>query len=207
VDGSGKSTQAVELRDALRRVGISAEVQWAGFKTGSRLRSALPVLDRVRSHRSQSGGDERDPLVPAAFRDSPIGQHLWLTHVVTVNLLALWGHVVRRRHTRVLIFDRFTPDSALKLELRYRLARRFDTRWESAVFARLSPKADAGFLVQVPSEVAYARRHDQELPELDLLGRLYDEQAAHFGLARLDGTQPKESLRAQVLAAVWQVLG
>jgi thymidylate kinase len=209
LDGSGKSTQAVVLRDALRRLGISAEVQWAGFKTGSRLRAKLPVLDRVQPTRSRADGaaPQRDPLVPAACRETALGQHLWLGHVVLVNLLALWGHVVSRRDVRVLIFDRFAPDSALKLELRYRLARRFDTRWESALFAALSPKPDVGFLVQVPSEVAYDRRHDQEVPELDLMCRLYDEQAARFGLTRLDGTLPVEALRTQVLAAVWQALG
>jgi thymidylate kinase len=209
LDGSGKSTQATELRDALRRLGISADVQWAGFKTGSRLRATLPVLDRVHPGRSPAGGEvpPRDPLVPAAFRDTALGQHLWLGHVVLVNLVALWGHVLRRRRLEVLIFDRFAPDSALKLELRYRLARRFDTRWASALFAALSPKPDVGFLVQVPSELAYARRHDQEVPELDLMRRLYDEQAARFELTRLDGTLPVEALRAQVLAAVWQALG
>lgn len=208
LDGSGKSTQAAELRDELCRLGVSADVQWAGFKTGSRLRAMLPALDRVQAGRTQTGEiPQRDPLVPAACRDHPLVRHLWLTHVVAVNLVALWGHVVRRRGVEVLIFDRFAPDSALKLELRYRLARRFDTRWESALFALLSPKPDVGFLVQVPSEVAYARRHDQEVAELDLMCRLYDEQAVRFRLAPLDGTQPVESLREQVLAAVWQALG
>jgi len=209
LDGSGKSTQAAELRDALLQLGVAADVQWAGFKTGSRLRAALPVLDRVRLGRGVAHGETRlrDPLVPTACRDNALAQHLWLGHVVAVNVAALWGHVLRRRDVEVLIFDRFTPDSALKLELRYHHARRFDTRWESALFAMLSPKPDVGVLVQVPSEVAYARRHDQSVPELELMGRLYDEQATRFGLTRLDGTRPVEGLRAEVLTAVWQALG
>ncbi len=212
LDGSGKSTQVTELRDALARLGVSADVQWAGFKTGGTLRGALPFLDRsfaTRRRARQPGTHTRgrDPLVPAACRDSAVGRHLWMYVVVGFNTVSLWRYVLMpRRGARVLVFDRFSPDSAVKLDLHYRCNRQFDIRWHRAVFAAISPKPDVGFLVAVPSEVAYTRRQDQTPDELKLMTRLYDEQAARFRLVRLDGTEPPDSLSHQVVRMAWRGL-
>ncbi len=209
LDGSGKSTQVAELRSALSRLGVPAEAQWAGFKTGSRLRGALPLLDRPTAApwRPASSPADRDPLVPAACRDSVLGRHLWSSAVVTLNAISLWQHVlVPRRGTKVVIFDRFSPDSAVKLDMHYVCNRHFAIPRQRRWFARLSPKPDVGFLVSVPSDVAYARRQDQTPEELALMTRLYEDSAARFGLIRLDGTRPVEDLAHQVLASTWQSL-
>ena len=107
VDGSGKSTQAAGLRDTLRELGIRADVQWAGVKTGSRLRALLPLLDGPSGSVSPvPATDPPDPLIPGVLRNSSLGRHLWLGHVVAVNVASLWGHVAHGRQTaRVLIFD------------------------------------------------------------------------------------------------------
>ncbi len=210
LDGSGKSTQVTGLLDALEHLGVAAQVQWAGFKTASKLRRALPVLDHAgESIRDDPKAAEtprpRDPLVPAACIDHRLGRHLWMSSVVAANAVSLWRYVlVPRRGTKVLIFDRFSPDSAVKLDFHYGLNRDFDIRWQRAVFRFLSPKPDVGFLVAVPSDVAYARRQDQTPEELLAMSRLYDEQVPRFGLIRLDGTDPAEVLGQQVVIAAWR---
>ena len=94
----------------------------------------------------------RDPLVPTACLGHPVGQHLWMSLVVALNAIGLWRYVLTpRRGTKVVIFDRFSPDSAVKIDLHYHHNRHFDTRWERNVFKNLSPKADVAFLIAVPS--------------------------------------------------------
>jgi len=210
LDGSGKSTQVAALRDTLAGLGAPADLQWAGFKTGSSVRAALPVLDR--SLRTRGRGSDpapppraRDPLVPAACLGHPLGQHLWMFTVVGVNVINLWRHVLTpRRGAKVLIFDRFSPDAAVKLDFHYGCNRQFDIRWQRAVFAVLSPKPDVGFLVAVSSDVAYERRQEQSPEELSVMSRLYDEQVPRFGLVRLDGTEPADQLSQRVVKAAWR---
>jgi thymidylate kinase len=209
LDGSGKSTQVTELRDTLASLGVPADVQWAGFKTGSSIRAALPVLDRSLGNRglpAQPGAPlrSRDPLVPAACLGHPLGQHLWMFTVVAVNSISLWRYVLKpRRGTKVVIFDRFSPDSAVKLDFHYGCNRQFDIRWQRALFASVSPKPDVGFLVAVSGDVAYARRQEQTLEELTVMSRLYDDVVPRFGLVRLDGTESADQLRQRVVKTTW----
>lgn len=210
LDGSGKSTQVSQLRETLARLGVLADVQWAGFKTGSSVRAALPLLDRSAAPRGRGplpatsqGG--RDPIVPTACLGHPLGQHVWMTLVVALNAISLWRYVLIPRHgTDVVIFDRFSPDSAVKIDFHFRGNRNFDTRWERALFRVLSPKADIAFLVAVPSDVAFARRQEQTPDELAAMSQLYDEQVARFGLLRLDGTEPADALSRRVILEAWQ---
>ena len=106
----------------------------------------------------------------------------------------------------MVIFDRFSPDSAVKIEFHFRGNRAFDTRWPRALFDALSPRADVAFLVAVPGEVAYGRRQEQTLEELTAMATLYDEQVARFDLLRLDGTEPADALSRRVVSLAWQGL-
>ena len=207
LDGSGKSTQVLRLQDGLRELGMPAEVQWAGFKSARLLRRALPLLDRPRGAR---GGSQEPPdrMVPTALLHSTVGRQAWAFAVVAVNLIHLWRLVLRRRpKAKVLIFDRFTPDSTVKLQLHFCRSRRIDVRWQRAVFTRLAPKPDVGFLVDVSSKVAYFRRQEQTPEELATMAELYQEQLPRYDLVRLDGTEPPDVLAERIRVAAWQSLG
>lgn len=206
LDGSGKSTQVSRLQSHLRELGVSSELQWAGFKTASKLRKAIPLLDR-QSTAGSAVPPPRDKLVPSALLHSSMGRQAWLFVVVAFNAAHLWRLVLRRRPgTPVLIFDRFSPDSTVKLDLHYLRSRGIDTRWARLLFTLISPKPDIGFLVEVSSEVAYGRRQEQTPEELANMAELYQEQVPRFALHRLDGTQPADSLGEHVAVAAWQGL-
>lgn len=204
LDGSGKSTQADNLQDCLDRLGVGSERCWAGFKGGRKVRTALPLLDRA----VPAGHSPLDRLVPAALLRSPLGQQVWVFVVVGLNTVYLWRFVLRRRRgSKVLIFDRFTPDTMVKLSLHFDRMRRIDSRWQRRLFTLVGPKPDVGFLVDVSSEVAYGRRQEQAPEELEEMAELYQEQVAPFRLHRLDGTEPAEALADQVVVAAWRGLG
>jgi thymidylate kinase len=206
LDGSGKSTQVTQLRDCFSDLGVSCEVQWAGFKTASKLRAAIPLLDRpVGSRRNVAR--PIDKLMPTAFVDSTVGRHAWVFVVVGFNTVHLWRLALRRRRgSQVLIFDRFSPDSMVKLDLHFHRTRGIDTGWERRLFTLISPKPDVGFLVDVSSEVAYSRRQEQTPDELANMAELYQEQVGRYHLHRLDGTRPAKELARLIAMTAWKGL-
>jgi thymidylate kinase len=206
LDGSGKSTQVDQLRDCLGQLGVTSSLQWAGFKTASKLRYAVPILDRPLGARRRESRP-LDRLIPTALVDSPAGRHAWVFVVVGFNLAHLWRLVLRRRPgSKVLIFDRFSPDSMVKLDLHFNRTRRIDIRWQRRLFSALSPKPDVGFFVDVTSGVAYSRRQEQTPEELAMMAELYQEQRSRFRLHRVDGTQAAAVLAEGIAATAWSGL-
>jgi thymidylate kinase len=206
LDGSGKSTQVDRLQDCLRQLGVVSEVQWAGsFKSGQRWWPVVPLLNRPLGAGRRTPRPP-DPFVPSALRDSSIGQHAWVFVVVGLNTIHLWRLVLRRRAANVLIFDRFSPDSMVKLDLHFDRFRHLDIRWQRRLFSLLCPKPDVGFMVDVSSQVAYSRRQEQSREQLALMCELYQEQVARFHLHRFDGTRTADGLSERVAVAVWRGL-
>lgn len=219
LDGSGKSTQIAVFRETLDRLGISCDVQCAGFATAWRLRPAFALLDRLTSRagrhrafprggrprlREARPGEGLDPFLPVGWND-PRRQQLWVGVVAVVNAVKQWTYVLKpRRGAQVLIFDRFSPDSAVKLDFFYKSERNIEVGWQRALFNRISPKPDAGFFVAVPSEVAYARAGEWQPDQLATMASLYEQQVVPYRLVRLDGTEPVEHLAHRVAVAAWQ---
>ena len=205
LDGAGKSTQADLLADRQQRLGIAAERRWAGFKTAKQLRARLPVLDRVRGESAPPRPYDR--IMPAALQDSRLGRQAWVYAVVVVNLIHLWGAVLRRRPgTSVLVFDRFTPDAAVKLELHFQRTRGIDIRAQRWLFERLTPHPEVAFWVDVPADVALSRRPEEQPERLATMRAIYDQLASRYQLYRLDGTQAPKALARVALDRVWREL-
>ncbi len=201
LDGSGKSTQVSHLQENLRAVGVTSERQWAGFKSARLVRRKLPFLDRT------GPGQTRDPLMPSAVLDSPVGRQAWLYLVVGVNTLHLWRLVLRRRPgVAVLIFDRFAPDTTVKLDLHYLRSRGVDVQRQRRLFTAIAPKPDVSFFVNVDPAVAYGRRQEQTPEELTSMFELYQEQVRRYDLRVLDGTSPGDDLAIRVAVETWQGL-
>jgi len=206
LDGSGKSTQASQLQRSLRDLGISSQMQWAGFKTGRVFLRAAPFMDRPIG-RKRNPARQPDRLIPPAFLYTSTGRHAWVVIVVLGNVVHLWRLVLRRRQgTKVLIFDRFSPDTMVKFDLWFYRGRNIDIRWQRKLFTLISPKPDVGFFVDVSSPVAYSRRQEETPEQLADMAELYQEQVARFGLHRLDGTRPPEELSEHVAVSAWRDL-
>ncbi len=206
LDGSGKSTQVTRLKDDLGLLGVASVDHWAGFKNAALLRMRFPVLDRPIG--APAGpAPERDQLIPAALHHSRVGTSAWGYVVVLMNCAHLWRFVLLRpRGTKLVVFDRFSPDTMVKLDLRFTRMRGIDITWQRKLFEVLSPKPDVGFLVEVSSEVAYGRRQEQTPQELRDMAELYEEQVSRFRLHRLDGTRPADALAAEIASTLWRGL-
>ncbi|MGI8901488.1 MAG: hypothetical protein ACR2HA_11300 [Nocardioides sp.] len=207
LDGSGKSTQVGQLQARLDQLGVTSEVQWAGFKLGKRWHATVPLLDRPIRTGRQHDRQPHDPVFPAALAGSSLGRHAWVFVVVGLNTAHLWRLVLRRRPgSDVLIFDRFSPDSMVKLDLHFTRFRAIDIGWQRKLFTLVSPKPEVGFLVDVSSGVAYGRRQEQTPEELAHMCELYHEHLARFRLHRFDGTRAPGPLSEDIAVAAWRGL-
>jgi thymidylate kinase len=225
VDGAGKSTQALALRDTLERLGYDATIAWTRIIWDDALwRVALPVKaalgrplrmlsmarSRLRAGPAAGAGDDGTAATPLS--DDPVkrireGSAL-LTHAWTM-VIALINATSQRRLTRshirrggIVICDRYTLDSIVALRFSYGAGRRF--RAQRRVIAALSPTPRRAYLLDVRPETAYARKGEDGVEWLAGHRALYREEHVELGVRLLDGERPPHDLCAEIALDVWQ---
>jgi thymidylate kinase len=114
-----------------------------------------------------------------------------------------------RRHRgtgRVVIFDRYTLDSAAQLRFFYGASHRFPVqKWLVRV---MSPKPRLSFLLDVPPETLVARKNLQyTLDEVRQQTELYREELVGRPVRRLDGERPQTELSDEIVRELWRVVG
>jgi thymidylate kinase len=222
IDGSGKSSQADALRATLEQLGFGVETVWARITINpslgviaapvKRLLGAPTAPRRVEPSTTEAVGRppgfgaERTDQARALRLRYPVVNHVWLLVVALVNALTQWRavtpHVLRGK---VVVCDRYTLDSAAHLRYKYGPEERF--RWQSRVVKWISPRPLRSFLLDVPGDVAHARKPEKyTADQLEVMASLYREEAAWLGVAVLDGQRPKEELCAEIGAEVWAAL-
>jgi len=212
LDGAGKSSQAEAVAQGLAELGIPAAVLWTPFASNRSLRLLAAPVKRLLGRKSADSG-EPPSLVARPGSDraggGPLGAcvaHGWATVVAVTNGLAQrrasLPHLLRGR---IVIFDRYTLDSAVHLRYLYGESRRF--RFQNALIGALSPKPLRAYFLDVPPETVVSRKPIQyELDHVRRQARLYREEHERRGVTRLDGERPREDLSAEILADVWSAL-
>ncbi|MGI8631533.1 MAG: hypothetical protein ACR2NA_03155 [Solirubrobacterales bacterium] len=209
VDGAGKSTLSQIVVDDLHRAGIPADRIWTrpGLRIG--------VLERVGiAVKHVLGEDPRPTVQRVAQGESPAmlrsrrGLAGWAwSFLVTCSFLI----DVRRRQLAgrgILFYDRHVLDALATLRLAYGGV---DTRLHEAVARRLLPNAFASFYLEVPADVARARKHDDVFGAYAIAHQLETYASAlavaGAGVHILDGLRPPRVLANDVLATLAEVAG
>jgi thymidylate kinase len=214
IDGSGKSSQALLLRETLERLGYEAAVEWTPFGQNPWLdRLAGPakrLLARSRRFRAaepeHETGLERTPGTALRERSAAVNQ-VWATVVAFANALSQLRTIAHHtRRGRVVIYDRYALDSTVQLRFRYGTNGRFSL--QRSLIGLLAPKPLAAFYLDIPPEASLDRKDDRwTLADLDALSRLYRKEYERRGAVRLDGLRAKDELAAVIGEAVWRTLG
>ncbi|HEX8205738.1 MAG TPA: hypothetical protein VF587_06750 [Solirubrobacteraceae bacterium] len=218
IDGSGKSTQAKALQDALHRLGHDAEIAWAPLAHDALLARIGPPLKRAVRRLTRSSGPVDPPPGVTAAAASPASSASeprplprvvkvpWLALVAASNVATHRRQVARHAaHGRVVIFDRYTLDSAARLRFFF-----WDGRLPgllNRLITLLSPRPLCTFFLDLDPEDSLARKDDGwSLAELDAQARLYREELERSGAIRLDATRPGDELAAEIAREVWRRL-
>jgi thymidylate kinase len=214
LDGSGKTSQAEALRDTLRDLGVDAVVVWAKLARNPSLdllaRPMKSLFSRVPTIRSASGaGDRKQPardIGKELRRASPGLTQLWSTVVAVAN--GLTQRRTTRYHLsrgRIVIRDRYTLDSIVRLRYRYGENRRFG--FQAWLIKLISPKPLLAYFLDVPADVALTRKAEQyDLDQLRRQAELYRQEHTALGIKRLTGDRPKHELCELIAREVWEKL-
>ena len=212
------------LRDAFRATGQEVVVIWAGIGANRSLRSikapfkrALRLLPRVGPFRELAerampkAGGAPNPLAEPGARTRHHGAGftavawVWMLVMALVNVFSMRKTLLRSfGKGRVVIFDRYTLDSAVRLQHWYgdSLASRLVIR----LIALLNKRPLRAYFLDVPPDVAFERKPEWELHDFACRAALYDTWQPRLGVRRLDGTRPADDLFAEIASDVWRAL-
>jgi hypothetical protein len=213
----------VLLRNTLTAAGYDAVIIWAGIGRNrilgqikapvKRRLLALPSVgpwaglrDRITQTGEQKSGlktDRKQPQRRGFWLD--LVTIVWATIVTLVNILALRRKVLRSLGSRrVIIFDRYTLDSAVKL--RHWYGDTWATQLLTGAIHHTTTRPLRAYFLDVAPQVAFDRKHEWDLDDLTCRAVLYHEEYAGLGVRRLDGTRTVTDLNAEIAAEVWQSL-
>lgn len=213
LDGSGKSSQATELVEALAQRGHDVVSEWNPVYN---VFSAIPeplkvallrILGRRRAASPRASEAESVDRAGTVLREQPTPvAHAGAT--VSAVLAALAQRRATRRHLRrgrVVVVDRYTLDTVVHMRFRFGAERRF--RAQALLVRALSPRPAVAFLLDISPETAMSRKeHHWTHAEFASQAELYRDEHARLGVIRLDGERPRGELRDEILAAVERAL-
>ncbi len=200
IDGSGKSSQAEAAIAALRECEIPSHLVWmrGGYAPAT---EAVKRLLRRASRRIPTADDAKAKV--RVYRSGPL-RWFWAWWVAGEQIL---GGLLRIRVPRWLgrtaIAERFVPDTLADLTERLGDPD-FADRVPARLMARLAPQPDLILLLDLPGDVAFARKPDDWSPEvLEERRQLYRRIVArHPQVVVLDARHPLAELEHEVVDRV-----
>ena len=209
IDGSGKSTLAHSVVNALSEQAMN--FQYVHGLVEGRLSKPFMTIGRFLFARGESRDSDYAGFVASKRRGLskwPAFFFAYRTIVIADYLPQIfWKIVLPLRHGRRILSDRYVYDTAINLELNLGCGVDGIVRSSEALF-RLVPRPDLTFLVDVPEELAFSRKHD--VPHIEYLQErraLYREVAKAFDMIVLDGSQPTETLTDAVVERIRKMGG
>lgn len=177
LDGSGKTTQIEALRSSTAELGLSTSLItfWDDVVVGTRFREGF--VHKVLGSERGVGA----PGKPVERRDKNVraGYLTFMRHVLYfVDALHLRMVLARARRSgnAVIVMDRYIYDELANLPLENRFSAAY-----ARLLARVAPRPDIAFLLDVEPELARARK-----PEYSV-NFMRQSRRSYFRLARLLG--------------------
>jgi thymidylate kinase len=218
LDGSGKSTQARHLADALERLGFDVEVLWTSVASQTALlevvaraaKGSLAVLARAAGRRVEPDLGEGVPRGSedpgkAIRRRSDLLTFSWST-IVTLRVALdiarkTWPRLAQGR---VVVCDRYLLDSWAHMVYQYGEERSY--RVQLAILRLLCPAPVASYLLDVDPATAARRKPEFRAEQNELRARIYREKAVALGVHVLDGERPSAQICVEVARRSWRSL-
>jgi thymidylate kinase len=185
IDGSGKTTVARSLHESLSSAGISSTYLWCGWR-GFESWLFKPFASQTKKAMTRRGSEE---IIASAHDKIPFFDcFTWLDYFVRVCPLL----VASLLKNTIVVADRYVYDVILTLHADGSKSYRFVV-W----LFKLFPQPTIIFYVNVPPELAFARKDD--IPSLEFLRRSDGEKRRFIAqlpveVITLDGTRTVQEL-------------
>lgn len=220
MDGSGKSTAALELVARLDEQGRPAIVSWSRLAADSEVLDliAAPVRRVLRREGRTAApeataafegdvGDAGGDRAEAASRSGAGGvvEAVWVSVVAAINARSCRRAARHARHGMVVVCDRWLVDALVDLDVRY--GRHRAAEW---ILRRATPRADLAVLLDIDAETSERRKPGDQAPAvLERMAVRYADVARELGFPSAGdppcGGQVRVDARgdrAQVVAAI-----
>jgi thymidylate kinase len=203
IDGTGKSTQALLLRDRLRASDLSTEVLWCRWDPFL-ARPAIRLLDRlsggsqkVASKSDRESGDSRRAL-KRRILSIPLIRRLWTGLMVLDYGLQVAPKLLKaRRSADIVIVDRYRHDVLVDLSAGGELVE------APRILRCLLPDPDLVVVLDIAEETALARKPDSlDLTYLTERRRLYLELVSGPTAVLVDASESTDAVSESVFEAV-----
>ena len=210
IDGSGKTTQAQLLVDALMKKGLPASYVWARWEQilvrplTRKWKSSIKKETGHLDGRAKENKQKKRKLL-----SNPVLRWLWLgAFFVDYGLQILLKVRVRLMRKELIVSDRMFYDSVIDQAINLGsnsgwLLDNLDSPWMKIIF----PEPDVVMYIDCPGEIAFARKDDA--PDVEYLTdrrALYKQLAEKYGWIEIDGTNSVDDIAAQVKEIVYQKL-
>jgi thymidylate kinase len=224
IDGCGKSTQATKLVERLEETGLEVEKVW----TGGRPYISRPLVRLVKRQfhapvqrpdgrfesRTNGIGDAGEEFSAYLERSNAMFQRWWILrrgwtdvslfeHAVEANL-AVQPHLLSGK---TVVCDRYLYKSVVNLAVLLDLPLIALPGLLGHPALRLVPRPTLYFLLDVPADVGYARKHD--LPSREYVERrvpIYRALAAYARMPVVDATKSPDAIADDIWGIVSEIL-
>jgi len=210
IDGSGKTTQAQLLVDALMNRGLPASYVWARWEqilVRPLTRKWKSIIKKETGH--LDGRAKENKQKKRKLLSNPVLRWLWLgAFFIDYGLQLLFKVRVRLMRKELIVSDRMFYDSVIDQAInlgsnRDWLLDNLDSPWMKIIF----PEPDVVIYIDCPGEIAFTRKDDA--PDVEYLTdrrALYKKLAGKYGWFEIDGTHSVDDIAAQVKDIVYQKL-
>lgn len=203
VDGSGKTTHALELGRKLAARGVAYEyihLQSVFLRFLIKAGGKIRVKDGMRNHAGRASARQS-----IGTRIAKSMKRKTLRLLLVIDNLLFYCHKVEVRDTRILICDRYFYDSIASQESVDQKA----IEILNHIYGFFLPHPDVIFFLDVESEIAHKRRPEEPLADLDRKRGVYLKlwSALPSRVVRIDTSGPFERSFDTVLSRVLGLAG
>jgi thymidylate kinase len=203
LDGTGKTTLAMDLVKKLNMRGIRAKYVWNGFEP--RIMKPFWKLGKMLFLRHENRASDYTGFsvkLKKSFKSPLISSMYQLVFLIDYWIQILVNTRIPLMMKKIVISDRYYYDVLINLtvDLSYS-SEKFGHM--NKIFMKTCPHPDIVFLIDLSEEIAYERKTDT--PSIEFLRerrQLYLNVARQYDMMCLDGTRKFTELRSDI----WNIL-
>jgi len=202
IDGSGKTTQAVALKEFFQEQGLDTAYVWSRREP---YLSRIPARIFKKLVLRESGKTEGEAYTQIKRKrtdlfKNPLLRYLWINFSLLEYLSMIHIRIISPNKGRdLLICDRYLNDAIIDFALSCSMTRAEVTDTVRGAVARTFPAVSRAYFIDIDAEVGAKRKQDgTSVAYLQDRVPMYRHVAEITGALRIDGSLPLETIQEMI---------